>query len=43
MDGGVNAKTAAAVIAAGADTLVAGSAVYGAEEPAAAIAALRGV
>ena len=35
-------KTAAAVLAAGADTLVAGSAVYGAADPAAAIAALRG-
>ena len=30
------------VVAAGADTLVAGSAVYGAADPAAAIAALRG-
>ena len=43
VDGGIAPKTAAAVIAAGADTLVAGSAVYGAEDPAAAIAALRGV
>ena len=43
VDGGIGPKTAAAVIAAGADTLVAGSAVYGAEDPAAAIAALRGV
>ena len=42
VDGGINAKTAAAVVAAGADTLVAGSAVYGAAEPAVAIAALRG-
>ena len=42
VDGGINAKTAAAVVAAGADPLVAGSAVYGAAEPAAAIAALRG-
>ena len=41
VDGGIGPKTAAAVIAAGADTLVAGSAVYGAEDPAAAIAALR--
>ena len=32
VDGGINAKTAAAVVAAGADTLVAGSAVYGAAE-----------
>ena len=42
VDGGVSPKTAAAVLAAGADTLVAGSAVYGAADPAAAIAALRG-
>lgn len=41
VDGGVNAKTAPLVRAAGADTLVAGSAVYGAADPAAAIAALR--
>ena len=41
VDGGVGPRTAAAVIAAGADTLVAGSAVYGADDPAAAIAALR--
>ena len=39
VDGGVNAKTAPRVVAAGADTLVAGSAVYGAADPAAAIAA----
>ena len=42
VDGGINPKTARPVVAAGADTLVAGSAVYGAAEPAAAIAALRG-
>ena len=41
VDGGIGPKTASAVIAAGADTLVAGSAVYGADDPAAAIAALR--
>ena len=41
MDGGISPKTAGKVIAAGADTLVAGSAVYGAADPAAAIAALR--
>ena len=41
VDGGISPKTASAVIAAGADTLVAGSAVYGADDPAAAIAALR--
>lgn len=41
VDGGINAETAKRVIAAGADTLVAGSAVYGAADPAAAIMALR--
>lgn len=41
VDGGIGPKTASAVIAAGADTLVAGSAVYGADDPAAAIATLR--
>ena len=42
VDGGINPETARRVIAAGADTLVAGSAVYGAADPAMAIAALRG-
>lgn len=42
VDGGVNAETAKRVIAAGADVLVAGSAVYGAADPAAAVEALRG-
>ena len=42
VDGGIAAKTAPLVIEAGADTLVAGSAVYGAADRAAAIAALRG-
>lgn len=42
VDGGVDAKTAPQVIAAGADVLVAGSAVYGAADLEAAIAALRG-
>ncbi len=42
VDGGVNGKTAPHCVAAGADVLVAGSAVYGAADPAAAIAALRG-
>ena len=42
VEGGVSPKTAAQVLAAGADTLVAGSAVYGAPDPAQAIAALRG-
>ncbi len=41
VDGGVSPATAPIVAAAGADVLVAGSAVYGAEDPAAAIAAIR--
>lgn len=42
VDGGINSDTARRVVAAGADTLVAGSAIYGAADPAMAIAALRG-
>ncbi len=42
VDGGVNAATAAQCRAAGADVLVAGSAVFGASDAAAAIAAVRG-
>lgn len=42
VDGGVTAETAPLVIAAGADVLVAGSAVFKAPDYAAAIAALRG-
>ena len=42
VDGGVNPETAKLCVQAGADVLVAGSAVYGAADPAAAIAALRG-
>ena len=42
VDGGISPKTAPLAIAAGADTLVAGSAVYGAADPAAAVAALQG-
>ena len=42
VDGGINAQTAPKVIRAGADTLVAGSAVYGAADPSVAISALRG-
>ena len=42
VDGGINPETARRVIAAGADTLVAGSAVYGAADPAMAISQLRG-
>lgn len=41
VDGGISAKTAPLVLEAGADVLVAGSAVYGTEDRAAAIAALR--
>ena len=42
VDGGVDPVTAPQVVAAGADVLVAGSAVYGAADPAAAIRTLRG-
>ncbi len=42
VDGGINAKTAPDAIAAGADVLVAGSAVFGASDRAAAVRALRG-
>ena len=42
VDGGINAETAALCVKAGADVLVAGSAIYSAADPAAAIAALRG-
>lgn len=41
VDGGVDEDTIAACAEAGADTFVAGSAVYGAEDPAAAVTALR--
>ena len=41
VDGGVNATTARQVLEAGADTLVAGTAVFGAADYAAAMAALR--
>ncbi len=41
VDGGINADTIAEAAEAGADVFVAGSAVYGAEDPAAAIAGLR--
>lgn len=43
VDGGVDLETAPRVIAAGADTLVAGSAVFGAPDPGVAVAALRQV
>ena len=41
VDGGIDLKTAPLVKAAGANVLVAGSAIYGAENPAAVIAAMR--
>ncbi len=41
VDGGIGPATAAQVIAAGADVLVVGSALIGADDPAAALAALR--
>jgi ribulose-phosphate 3-epimerase len=41
VDGGINVETAALVAAAGARCLVAGNAVYGASDPAAAIAEIR--
>ena len=42
VDGGVKPDNAAEIIAAGADTLVAGSAIFGAQDYAAVIRALRG-
>jgi ribulose-phosphate 3-epimerase len=41
VDGGIAASTIAQAAEAGADTFVAGSAVFGADDPAQAIAALR--
>lgn len=41
VDGGINAETAKSVVSAGADTLVAGSYVYGAKDRKAAIEAMR--
>jgi ribulose-phosphate 3-epimerase len=41
VDGGINSDTILAAAEAGADTFVAGSAVYGAEDPAEAVRALR--
>lgn len=41
VDGGVNRQTARLVVEAGADTLVAGSAIFGGGDPAAALRALR--
>jgi ribulose-phosphate 3-epimerase len=43
VDGGVDAETAPLCVAAGADVLVAGSAVFGAADRAAAIRAIRGI
>ena len=42
VDGGIDPRTARLAAEAGADVLVAGSAIYGADDPAAAIRALRG-
>ena len=42
VDGGIDPDTARQAVSAGANVLVAGSSVYGAPDPAAAIAALRG-
>ncbi len=42
VDGGVSPKNASRLISAGADILVAGSSVFRADDPAAAIAAMRG-
>jgi ribulose-phosphate 3-epimerase len=42
VDGGITSATAAEVLAAGADTLIAGTSVFGAPDRAAAISALRG-
>ncbi len=41
VDGGITPETATDVLAAGADTLIAGTAVFGAADRAGAIAALR--
>jgi len=41
VDGGINLETAARAVAAGADTLVAGSAIFASEHPAEALAELR--
>ena len=41
VDGGINNSTAAAVTKAGADVLVAGSAIFGRKDPAAAVRELR--
>lgn len=41
VDGGIDQVTAARVVAAGADTLVAGNAIFGTDDPAGALVALR--
>jgi ribulose-phosphate 3-epimerase len=41
VDGGIDARTAPVIVAAGADTLVAGNAVFGAADPGAAVRAIR--
>jgi ribulose-phosphate 3-epimerase len=42
VDGGITPETATEVVAAGADTLIAGTSVFGADDRSAAISALRG-
>ncbi|MHB8805600.1 MAG: ribulose-phosphate 3-epimerase, partial [Coriobacteriia bacterium] len=41
VDGGIDNTTASRVVAAGADMLVAGNAIFGADDPALALKALR--
>ncbi|MDI6900487.1 MAG: ribulose-phosphate 3-epimerase [Anaerosomatales bacterium] len=41
VDGGIDATTAPLVVEAGADTLIAGSAIFGKQDPAGALAAIR--
>lgn len=43
VDGGINMETGSQCVAAGADILVAGSAIFGSDDPAGVIAALKGV
>lgn len=43
VDGGISPETASRVVAAGADTLVAGNSIFGAEDPAGALRELRRV
>jgi ribulose-phosphate 3-epimerase len=43
VDGGINAQTAASAVGAGADTLVAGTYVFGSQDYAAAVSTLKSV